>query len=147
MPMNGDRRGNMPFAGIAVTMLLLASVAGAGMVEHARSEGGIEELMDGADALESSLDDVRSYVNQELGVIILEISRDDGLGTLDQRAEAFVEKAEKWIDDRFPMRSGNVTVSLHSKDIILTAEPMEIVSGDETVGGYVPSYLHGKGVL
>ncbi len=145
--MNGDRGGNMPFAVIAVTILLLASAAGVVMAEHARSEGGIEEAMDGADALESSLDDVRSYVNQELGAIILDISLDDSLGTLDRRAEVFAERAGRWIDDRFPMKSGNVTVSLHSKEIMLTAEPMEIVSGNETVGGYIPSYLHGIGKL
>ena len=145
--MNGDRRGNMPFAVVAVTILLLASAAGVMMAEHARSESGIEETMDGTDALESSLDNVRSYVNQELGVIVLEISLDDSLGTLDRRAEVFTERAGRWIDDRFPMKSGDVTLSLHSKDIMLTAEPMEIVSGDRTVGGYIPSYLHGKGNL
>ena len=142
-----DRRGSMPFAVIAVAILLLASVAGAVMVEHKRSESGLDEVMNGRDALESGLDDVESYVNQELGIIILDISRDDSLGTLDKRADVFKERAEKWIDDRFPMRSGGVTVELESRDIMLTAESMEIMSDGAVLGGYTPSYLHGKGAL
>jgi len=142
-----NRRGNMPFAVIAISILLLASVAGAVMAEHKRSESGVEEMMDGRDAIESSLDDVESYVNQELGIIILELSRDDSLGTMDRRADVFKDRAERWIDDRFPMRSGSVTIRLESREVMLTAESMEIMSDGSVLGGYTPSYLHGKGTI
>ena len=137
----------MPFALIAVTLLLLSSVASVVMVEHSRSEGGVNEINDGMNSIATSLDDVQSYVNQELGVIILEISKDDELGTLDERASVFEERAYKWIDDRFPMKSGNVIIRLNDRSLDLTAVPMEILSDDAVVGGYTPSYLHGKGSL
>ena len=142
-----DRRGNMPFAMIAVTILILSSLAGAVMMEHSRSEGGLNEVEGGLNRLQSSLDDVQSYVNQELGVIILDISRDDRLGALDERATVFEERAGKWIEDRFPMKSGSVTVNLSEKEVRLIAVPMEILSGNSAVGGYTPSYLHGDGFL
>ena len=114
-----DRRGNMPFALIAVTLLLLSSVAGVVMMEHSRSEGGVNEINDGMNSIATSLDDVQSYVNQELGVIILEISKDDELGSLDERASVFEERAYKWIDDRFPMKSGNVIIRLNAIKVFL----------------------------
>ena len=117
-----DRRGNMPFAVIAVTLLLLASVAAAVAAEQARVNSGIDSTMDSATGLERALDDVQSYVNQELGVIILDISKNDSLGGLDERADAFKERAYSWIDDRFPMGYGEVTVKLNGRTLDLTAE-------------------------
>ena len=136
----------MPFAVIAVTLLLLASVAAAVAAEQARVNSGIDSTMDSATGLERALDDVQSYVNQELGVIILDISKNDSLGGLDERADAFKERAYSWIDDRFPMGYGEVTVKLNGRTLDLTAESMEISTSD-VIGAFVPSYLHGTGSI
>ncbi len=145
--MNRNRRGNMPFAVIAVTLLVLSTVAGAVISDYAKTDDGIRRTEMGTGSLQSSLDDIAAYVNRELGIIILEISCDDGLGSLSERAETFRERAEAWVDYRFPMASGDVTADLMSRDLTLTAEPMEILYGEEPVGGYVPSYLHGTGTI
>ncbi|MBE6528673.1 MAG: lamin tail domain-containing protein [Thermoplasmata archaeon] len=145
--MIGNRRGNMPFALIAVTILLLASVAGAVVTEHARSEKGVRDTESGKYSLEASLFDVQSYVNQELGSIVLDVSRDPSLGTLDERAEVFRQRADDWIDYRFPIRSGKTLVDLRSRSLNLVADPMDIVSDGPVTGGRIPSYLRGVGTL
>mgnify|MGYP006988887251 CR=1 FL=1 len=142
-----DNNGNMPFAVIAVMILLLASVAGAVMVDHSRSERAIDNTVSGTKAIDESLDDIGSYINQELGVIILDISKDDSLGSLDDRAEVFEERADLWIDYRFPINSGGVTTELIDYDVDLEAESMELFTDESAIGGYIPSYLHGTGVI
>lgn len=137
----------MPFSIIAVTLLLMASVAGAVVADHARVGSEIDSAGEGTEAIEGSIRDVGSYVDRELGIIILDISTDSGLGSLDDRAEVFSERAYRWIDDRFPMRSGEVTLDLIEREIGLKAESMEIVSFGEEVGGFTPAYLHGFGTL
>ena len=145
--MDGNRSGSMPFAMIAVAILMMAVVAGGVLAEHSRAGLNLDMAEKEADYLGRSADDITAYVDQELGIIILDISRDPELGTLDERAKVFEQRSAEWIDYRFPMNSNGVTARLLEKDLDLTAESMEIVSCAEEVGGYMPSYLHGTGTL
>jgi len=142
-----DRRANMPFSVLAVAILLMASVAGAVVADHSRSESGIEQTADSTAGLERSVDDIVSYVEQELGVIILDISRDGSLGTLEDRADEFERRAYTWTDERFPMRSGDITADLLDRDFGLKAESMEMLQNGEEVGGFTPAYLRGTGSI
>ena len=137
----------MPFALIAVMLLLMATVAGAVMAEHARVGKGAEEMTDGTSMVELSLEDIASYVDRELGLIILDISRDDSLGGLDDRADAFRKRSSDWLDYHFPMSSYGMRADLLESDLDLTAESFELMGDDGDVGGYSPSYLHGSGTV
>ena len=81
-----DRRGSMPFSILAVAILLLASVAGAVLAEHARTDTELDDTKEGIVAVDRAVDDITSYVEQELGIIILNISKDDSLGPLEDRS-------------------------------------------------------------
>ena len=142
-----NRRANMPFSVLAVTILLMASVAGAVVADHARSDSGIDETTDGTLAIERSVDGITSYVEQELGVIILDISKDGHLGTLEDRAEVFKERANEWVDDRFPMSDGIITADMLGRDFALKAESMEMIHLGDEVGGFTPAYLRGIGTM
>ena len=142
-----DRRANMPFSVLAVALLLMASVAGAVVADHARSDREIEDVAEGTLAIQRSVDDISSYVEQELGVIILDISRDDGLGSLENRAEAFESRSDEWMEDHFPMGSGNVTADLLDHSFDLKVESMEMLQYGEDVGGFTPAYLRGIGSM
>ncbi|MBE6518018.1 MAG: lamin tail domain-containing protein [Thermoplasmata archaeon] len=145
--MYGDKRGNMPFSVIAVTILLLSSVAGIVVADHMRSGNGVEETAEGTRALDSSLEEISSYVNQELGVLILDISRDGDLGSLEDRATVFKERSDSWFDYTFPMRSNGVRTELVDVSVDLGAESMEVLNGESPVGGYIPAYLKGSGTM
>jgi len=143
--MIADRSGNMPFAVIAVTILLLSTAAASMLADYERNEDGISDTENGTVALQRSLDSISSYIDQELGVIILDISKDGTLGTLDERALVFESRADSWLEWHFPMSSGGITAELVSHDLSLTAESMEMIGAEGPVGGYVPAYLHGEG--
>ena len=142
-----DRKANMPFSVLAVAILLMASVACAVVADHSRSGNNVDMAADSAAALERSVDDITSYVEQELGVIILDISKDDSLGSLENRAEEFEKRAYDWVDERFPMRSGGMTADLLDREFKLKAESMEVLQYEGGVGGFTPAYLRGTGTM
>ena len=125
-----DRRGSMPFSIIAVAILLMAAVAGSVMAEHARSANETEMISEATENLDRSLDNIESYLDRELGILILEISKDGSLGSLDDRARAFEKRAYTWLDGQFPMVDGGITAHLVDRDLSLTAESMEILSDE-----------------
>jgi len=145
--MINDRIGGMPFSVLAVAILLMASIAGAVTAEHYRSSSGIEDAADDVQTLDRSVDEIVSYVEQELGVIILNISKDGSLGSLEDRSEVFKDRAYDWVDDRFPMVSGDVTADLVDRSFELRVESMEMLQYGDEVGGFTPAYLHGTGTM
>lgn len=140
-----SKRGSMPFALIAVTILLLASVTAAVVAERQATDDGTDDTAEGIEAIQGSIDDARTYINQELGTMILDISKDDSLGTLDRRATVFKERAESWIDERFPMNARGVRLELVEREFSLGAENMGNVNPEGTMDGYMPAYLQGTG--
>ncbi len=141
------RRGSMPFALVAVSILLLASVSAAVAADHYISDNGVVDTGNGAEAIQEAIEDARTYMNQELGIIILDMSKDDSLGTVDQRAGLFKERASDWVDDRFPMSSRGVRLELVEREFALGAETMGSVGSEGVTDGYVPAYLRGTGAV
>ncbi|MDO5853327.1 MAG: lamin tail domain-containing protein [Thermoplasmata archaeon] len=141
-----DNRGTMPFAIVAVTILMLSVAAAAVTASYQRANDGVEGTEDDVDAVGDAVDDITTYVNMGLGSIILAVSTDDTLGGLEERAEVFSERADAWIAFQFPMVSGGVTAECLEYDISLVAEPMGLDSED-ALGGYTPTYLRGTGTI
>ena len=117
------------------------------VAEHSRTDKGVEEASKGIEALDSSLSDMASYINQELGVVILDICKDESLGSLDDRASVFQYRSDRWLNDHFPMVSGGITAKLIDMDVTLSVESMEIIEEGDDVGGYTPAYLRGLGTV
>ena len=146
-----DRFGGMPFAVIAVA-LLLASTAMVSMVhQYGGTEDGADDLEDGIDAVDMALADVQMYVNRGLGEIVRGLSTasdgvTDAADTVEERAEAFRERAGEWLEFQFPVRSGGAVAELGSYELDLTAEALSFHS-DAGDGGYTPAYLKGTGSI
>lgn len=94
---NGDRRGNMPFAVIAVTILMMTVMCGAVFASYDRASQDAEDLERESESIEVSRDGIAIHVDRGLGEIILSISNDTSLGGLDDRADAFGTRAEEWL--------------------------------------------------
>ncbi len=142
-----DTRGSMPFAVIAVA-LLVVSAAGAALVHQyamtGDDAGGVLEDIDSADG---SIEEVELHVNRGLGEVVRRISTAESVGrdsSLEARAMEFERKASEWLDFQFPIRSGNTVVRLLAHDLSLTAEAMGLETAD---GGYTPAYLKGTGTI
>lgn len=146
-----DNRGSMPFAVIAVTLLLASTAMAATVYGHWMAERDSESVSDDIDSADEAVDDIAVYVNRGLGEIIRSISTatDGETGesdALDERAETFREKAAGWIEFQFPIRSGGTVAHLISHDLDLVAEAVGLASADGT-GGYTPAYLRGTGTI
>ncbi|MDO5862323.1 MAG: lamin tail domain-containing protein, partial [Thermoplasmata archaeon] len=141
-----DTRGTMPFAIVAVTILLMSVGAAAVTASYQRANDNVETAEDDVEAVDDAVDDITSYIDRGLGEIILAISTDDSLGGLTERAEIFDEKAAVWIAFQFPMVSGGVKAECTSYDIELVAEPAGL-SSDGELSGYTPTYLRGTGTV
>lgn len=141
-----DTRGSMPFAILAVTILLV-SVAAAGVAAgYQRAGDGTDGTNDDISSIDTAVSDVTTYVNRGLGEIIFSISTDDTLGDLESRVGTFERRAAEWISYQFPMVSGGARVTCESYDIGLVSEPMGLESEND-MDGYIPTYLRGIGTV
>ena len=155
MRMN-ETRGSMPFAVIAVTILLVSVAAGAVMAGYERSADNAGGVADDVDAVDDALADITSYVNRGLGEKVREVSlrSADELGVpadgerseLERRADAFREMTEGWIAYQFPIRSGGAVATYVSHSVDLAADTATVDS-ELGMDGYTPAYLRGKGTI
>ncbi len=139
----GSRRGNLPFAMVAVILLLLGSAYGivsANIEEAADRAERMEEEMEGVDAVMARTGE---FVERGLGEIIFGLSSSESEGSLGERAERYAERAEAWMGFQFPLSDRGVTVHLESFDTELTARPLRL--SEDLTEGYLPSYLVGTG--
>ena len=146
-----DRFGGMPFAVIAVALLLASTAIVATVHQYGGTEDGAEDVEDGIDAVDVALADVQMYVNRGLGEIVRGLSTasdgvTDAADTVEERAEAFRERASEWLEFQFPVRSGGAVAELGSYELDLTAEALSFHS-DAGDGGYTPAYLKGTGSI
>ena len=145
--MKGDGRGNMPFAMVAVTILVMSVFCGAVMASYERASENTLDVERDNEAVADASAGIGSHIERGLGEIILSLSRDAGLGTMDDRATVFAERASRWLEYQFPIVDHGVRAELVSEDISLVAENMREPSGSELEGGYVPAYLRAVGAV
>lgn len=145
-----DTRGSMPFAVIAVAILLASGALAAAAYRHGTADDAADGIGDDIDSADDALADITVHVNRGLGNIIRGLSTaSDGAGesdTLEERAETFDAKSAAWIEGQFPIASGGAVAHLVSHDVDLTAEAMQL-SSPINDGGYTPTYLRGVGTI
>ncbi|MDD2626284.1 MAG: lamin tail domain-containing protein [Candidatus Methanomethylophilus sp.] len=142
-----NRRGSLPFAIVAVTILVVASAYGivAGQLEETeQADSHIGTEIDAIGLTETAT--VR-FVERGLGEILHTVSTDSTLGALESREEAFRALAAQWFAFQFPLADGGVHVDLHSYEVKLTVETLKLegltVGGD----GCLPVYLQAAGTI
>lgn len=146
-----DRFGGMPFAVIAVALLLASTALAAAVQHYGDTEDGADDLMDGIDAIDAAAADIQVYVNRGLGEIVRGLSTaSDGItdasDTIDERTRTFESRAGEWLEFQFPIRSGGAVAELSWYELGLTAEALPLES-DSDDGGYTPAYLKGTGTV
>lgn len=145
--MNSDRGGSMPFAVIAVTILVMSVMCGAVLASYERASENTSDIEGDGESVDAASAGITSHIQRGLGEIILAISKDAGLGTLDRRAEVFEHRSDDWLRFQFPLVDHGVRAELVSEDLSLVAENMREPSGSEVDGGYVPAYLRAVGTV
>ena len=146
-----DRIAGMPFAIIAVALLISSTALVATVHHYADTEDDADGVLEGMDDADMAIAEMQVYVNRGLGEIVRGLSTatddvTDASDTVERRAETFRERSAHWLEFQFPMRSGQVRAELVSYDLDLTAEALAFAS-DGGDGGYTPAYLKGTGTV
>ncbi|NLL94141.1 MAG: lamin tail domain-containing protein, partial [Thermoplasmatales archaeon] len=138
-----DRGGNMPFAMIAVVLLVMGTAYGIVCADIERADdaaAGVEdEMISLGDAKEAFVREAEA----SLGAIIADLSRAE-TGTIGDRCAMFSGRAADYFSNEFPKTDRGVTVTVAAHDVKMTVQRMMISDGTPA-GGAVPSYLRASG--
>ena len=139
-----SRKGNVPFALLAVTILLSVTAYGVVAESIKNTESDSESMSDAVEAMNRSVDETRLFVERGLGEIIYSICTSE-TGNFDQRRESFESRSSSWMDFQFPICASGVTVTLLNYDISLKTDTFR--ADGQACEGYVPSFLRATGTL
>lgn len=146
-----DPKGNMPFAMIAVLLLLTSVALGGVIYRYNDSDTSVDRIENDMIAMDEAVADVTSYVNSGLGGIVRGLSTaSDNVtckhDTMVERERKFRNLSSDWMEFQFPIRCGGAVVEAKGFDIKLVADPSQFAS-EKGDGGFSPTYLKGKGTI
>ena len=133
----------MPFALIAVTILLISSMYAVAAAYTERNADNVENISRDLEKFDSSVEDFRTEVNRGMGEIVAAISHENVPNGLIGCSEVFDGRAEEWINSHFPMSNGIVTAYLNEHDISMRIGSLRMAEKDASV----PTYLRAAGSL
>ena len=145
-----SKKCSMPFAVIAVTLLLLGSAYGIVVTQTDKNSENTENISMELDTIGKAVQNVEHFVEKGLGEIIFTLSTASSEGTLNERADKYNDRARQWMDFQFPLNDSGVRVTLVSFETELDTETMKLSSGVESTeealaDSYIPTYLVGSG--
>ncbi len=135
-----DRKGNMPFAVIAVTILLLSLGYGIVNSQIENAEDNADDVTKEIEAIGDAVKKSESFVNRGLGEILASMGKQTN--TVSSKINDFNDSSERWMGKQFPSMEGCVKITILGFDIKLASENMKIEGQ-----GYSPTYLKATGTF
>ena len=135
----------MPFAIIAVALLITASSYGAISYLTKESEQNAQDVITELGTIDSMIVLTDNMIEKGLGGMIFEISTDPDGGSLENRKESFERRAGEWLDSTFPRFDKGVSVTMLDHTVTLSIESLKLSDTDNITGGFTPSYLKATG--
>ena len=120
----------MPFALIAVTLLILAGAYGAVAATVREKEDNIERMGDEFAAAGAALSFAKETLERGMGEIILDMGRERSSGDMEERNASFCKRLSNWMSFQFPMRANGAVVNVLSYDIDLCIGSLKVASSD-----------------
>ena len=140
MMLRSSHKGQMPFAIVAVALLLLAGTYGMAAAALNKTENNIENIQDEMDSIGKAADETKKFIERGIGDIILDMSRETDTGSLGERFDAFDSHLAAWISFQFPMRTSGAVVTVVSNNIELSVGTLKAASADAvSTAGVMPS--------
>jgi hypothetical protein len=124
----GMRKGNMPFAMIAVTLLILAGLYGVVTASIKTSQDNMDDMRDEMGSVGTAMNFTAASIERGIGEIILDMGRNDLTEGLEERYATFDSRINKWISFQFPMRASGAVVNVISHDIELGVGSLKAAS-------------------
>ena len=136
----GDKKGNMPFAMIAVTILILSLGYGIVNSQIEDAEDNVDDVNKEIKAIGDAAQRSELFVNRGLGEILSSMGKQTD--TISSKVNDFNASSERWMSKQFPSIDGCVKITILDFDIRLSAENMRIEGTN-----YVPTYLKATGTF
>lgn len=130
----------MPFAIIAVTILILSMSYGAVISGISDAEERTSDVTYELKFLNESVDKTVSFINRGMGELI--VSTGTGSGTLYSKSDSFKSSSEVWMEKQFPCYDGDVKITPLDMDVELRTEALQTPDG-----GRMPTYLRAEGTV
>ena len=140
-----NERGNMPFALVAVALLLVSSVFCVVYANIGETKDSTENITAELSNIDDAISDAERFIENGLGDIIYQISADSGIGTMTERAKRFDVLKEGWFQSEFPYCGKGFTVEVEEENIMLDVQSTRLSSNDLLGERSVASYLRASG--
>ena len=153
MKMRGARelrrsdKGNMPFALIAVTLLLTTATFCIAYANIEETEERTENITAELNTIDDAISGTEDLIRTSLGNIIYEISADGDGGTLSERVKRFGSMERSWFDSAFPRYVKGFSVDIIEEDFAIDVQSTRVSSNDTIAGKSVASYLRTVGTV
>ena len=142
-----SKRGNMPFAMVAVALLLTSSafcIVYANIGDTKESTGSITEELNNMD---DAITEAERFIESGLGNIIYQISADHRNGTMIDRSRMFDSLVDEWFQTEFPRYDRGMTVEIVEEDIGMDIQTTKVSANDLLAERSVASYLRAVGTV
>lgn len=141
----GDGRGSLPYAVVAVVVLILAASWSAAAFVGKDSDRALDMVEDGETAMGSAAESVSAWVERGLGEMVAQVSS-DGSTSFAEKEELFGELVGRWMGANFPATDSGITVDVSDWHISLSMSSMQI-GGLLSDDGYTPAFLVASGTV
>lgn len=126
-----DRRAQMPFAMIAVLLVVVggSSVTIIGLIEG--SGGSAEAIGDDLEGMQQAFATVQRLVEDGALSVLSDVSSRSAMGNLEDVQSAFQEGMVLWLEHYFPLRVGANMVTVLEHDLVLDIKHLSLLDGDD----------------
>ena len=142
-----SKRGNMPFALIAVALLLASSAFCVVYANIGQKEEETENITAELNSLDDAIAATEDLIRTSLGNIIYDISSDGDGGTLSDRVKRFGSMEKEWFTSSFPRYEKGFSVDIIEEDFEIDVQTTKVSSNSIVSGRSVTSYLRTTGAV
>ena len=142
-----SKAGNMPFALVAVALLLVSSLFCVVYANINEKNDNTESIIDELESMDDVIDYTQDYITKGLGNIIYSISADGNGGTLTERAKRFDSLEDGWFESEFPLNVRGIAVEIVDKDVSIDIQSTRVSSNSILAERSVASYLRASGTV
>ena len=145
--LRGSNKGNMPFALIAVALLLTTATFCVVYANIEQKEEEAESITAELNTIDDAIAGTEDLIRTSLGNIIYDISADGNGGTLTERVKRFDSMEKSWFDSSFPRYERGFSVEIVEENLDVDIQSMRVSSNDAVSGKSVASYLRATGTV
>ena len=137
----------MPFALVAVALLLVSSAFCIVYANINSAKENTQSITDELNSMDDAIDETERFIETGLGNIIYQISADPSYGTMTERIKRYDSLQESWFQSEFPRCSKGMTVEILDKDIKMDIQTTKMTANDLLAERSVASYLRATGTV